>query len=104
MAPCLVCPHGPNRESGDGGVFVQGLSEHIVRSPSDMLDLLKLGSTMRTTGGRVCLCACVCLSVSVCLCLSVCVCVPVSVCVSVSVSVTLCLSVSVYSLPSAAHT
>ena len=38
------------REDAGGGVYVDGLTEHIVKSPSEIMDLLHLGSTMRTTG------------------------------------------------------
>ena len=36
-------------EGGESGVYVDGLSEHVVKSPSEISDLLRLGSTMRTT-------------------------------------------------------
>lgn len=38
------------REDGSGGVYVDGLSEHIVKTTSEIADLLRLGSSMRTTG------------------------------------------------------
>ena len=41
---------GLDREDGNGGVYVNELSEHIVRSPAEVAVLLKLGSQMRTTG------------------------------------------------------
>lgn len=37
------------RESGDGGVYVDGLTEHIVKSPAEIAKLLVEGSKMRTT-------------------------------------------------------
>ena len=43
----------------DGGVFVEDLSEHIVRSKSDVYALLQAGKQQRTTNStkmnRVCL-------------------------------------------------
>eukprot|EP00050_Salpingoeca_kvevrii_P005168 m.272751 g.272751 ORF g.272751 m.272751 type:complete len:1251 (+) comp11088_c0_seq1:32-3784(+) len=35
------------RESGDGGIFVEDLSEHVVREPEDVYELLKLGKQQR---------------------------------------------------------
>jgi kinesin family protein 3/17 len=37
------------RESAGGGVFVDNLSEHVVKSPKDILDLLKQGASLRAT-------------------------------------------------------
>jgi hypothetical protein len=37
------------REDAVGGVFVRGLSEHIVKGPSEVIDLLQLGSIVRAT-------------------------------------------------------
>ncbi len=37
------------REGGDGGVFVEGLSEHVVRSPNDVYTLLQQGKAQRAT-------------------------------------------------------
>eukprot|EP00056_Hartaetosiga_gracilis_P013197 m.216546 g.216546 ORF g.216546 m.216546 type:complete len:1488 (-) comp13806_c1_seq3:3847-8310(-) len=37
------------REDGQGGVVVNELSEHVVRSPAEIAVLLKLGSQLRTT-------------------------------------------------------
>eukprot|EP00047_Mylnosiga_fluctuans_P023431 m.137765 g.137765 ORF g.137765 m.137765 type:complete len:1223 (-) comp9581_c0_seq3:2173-5841(-) len=37
------------RENADGGVFVEGLSEHVVRSADDILRLVQCGKAQRTT-------------------------------------------------------
>ncbi|XP_062517436.1 uncharacterized protein LOC134192702 [Corticium candelabrum] len=37
------------REAAGGGLFVDNLSEHVVKSPREILDLLKRGAVMRTT-------------------------------------------------------
>lgn len=37
------------REDVSGGVYVDGLTEHIVKGSSEILELLRLGSSMRTT-------------------------------------------------------
>ena len=46
------------RESADGGVFVEDLSEHIVKSKQDVYMLLQTGKAQRTTNStkmnRVC--------------------------------------------------
>lgn len=41
--------HMKVREDGSGGTYVDGLSEHIVKSPSEIMELMRLGATMRTT-------------------------------------------------------
>ncbi len=37
------------REDGVGGVFVEGLSEHVVRNTREILGLLSEGAHLRTT-------------------------------------------------------
>lgn len=37
------------REDGAGGVFVEGLSEHVVRSTEEIMQLLREGAHLRTT-------------------------------------------------------
>ena len=37
------------REDGAGGVFVEGLSEHVVRSTGEIMQLLREGAHLRTT-------------------------------------------------------
>ncbi len=38
------------REDGVGGVFVDGLSEHVVRNTDGIMSLLRTGARLRTTG------------------------------------------------------
>ena len=37
------------REDGLGGVYIESLSEHVVRNTDEILHLVKLGSHQRTT-------------------------------------------------------
>ena len=37
------------REDGAGGVYVEGLSEHVVRSTEEIMQLLREGAHLRTT-------------------------------------------------------
>eukprot|EP01137_Pigoraptor_chileana_P025291 Opistho-2@94559 len=49
----LLVPTGENlrvREDAKRGVYVEGLSEHIVRNPEDIHDLMRRGSAVRATG------------------------------------------------------
>lgn len=49
----LLKPSGKDnlriRESGDGGVFVEELSEHIVKGPGEVYQLLQQGKAQRAT-------------------------------------------------------
>ncbi len=38
------------REDGVGGVFMDGLSEHVVRNTDGIMSLLRTGARLRTTG------------------------------------------------------
>ena len=38
------------REDGVGGVFIEGLSEHVVRNTGGIMALLREGTRLRTTG------------------------------------------------------
>lgn len=37
------------REDGVGGMFVEGLSEHVVRNTGEVMQLLREGAHLRTT-------------------------------------------------------
>ena len=37
------------REDGVGGVFIEGLSEHVVRNTGGIMSLLREGTRLRTT-------------------------------------------------------
>lgn len=55
MSDLDVTPQDPSRdnlrirEDGVGGVFVEGLSEHIVRNTGEIMQLLREGAHLRTT-------------------------------------------------------
>ena len=38
------------REDGVGGVYIEGLSEHVVRNTDGIMGLLQEGKRLRTTG------------------------------------------------------